>query len=206
MYLYRLDLMALLMSRRCSRCGREFTGDRALRQHLRVKHPLYYTARHILPIASLVILVASLIVIAAPQYLTSPRTFDTTTTSVDRDQLLTKYLSSHDQLAYHIHPTLRIVVDGNEIKVPAKIGIEPDGRMRYIHTHDETGIIHIESPVRVDFTLGDFMKVWGKRLDLQCFDIYCGLVKVSVNGIVLADPLSHILRDGDKILVEVITS
>ena len=193
------------MGKRCSRCGREFIGDKALRQHLRVKHPTYYIARHILPVVLLVALVASAIALAAPQYLTSPRTFDTATTSVDRDQLLTRYLSSHDQLAYHIHPTLRILVDGNEIPVPANIGIEPDGRSRYIHTHDATGVIHVESPIQVDFTFGDFMKIWGKRLDQQCFDTYCGTVTVSVNGNIISDPLSHILRDGDKILVEVKT-
>jgi hypothetical protein len=193
------------MSKRCSRCGREFIGDKALRQHLRVKHPTYYITRHILPIVLLVALVASAIALAAPQYLSNPRTFGTTTTSVDRDQLLTRYLSSHDQLVYHIHPTLRISVDGNEIPVPANIGIEPDGRSRYIHTHDATGVIHVESPIQVDFTFGDFMKIWGKRLDQQCFDIYCGTVTVSVNGNIISDPLSHILRDGDRILVEVTT-
>lgn len=31
-----------------------------------------------------------------------------------------------------------------------------------IHTHDDTGIIHIESPVKRDFTLADFFAVWNK--------------------------------------------
>ncbi|MEM1944513.1 MAG: hypothetical protein QXX57_02080, partial [Nitrososphaerota archaeon] len=120
-------------------------------------------------------------------------------------ELLTRYLSSHDRLVLHIHPTIKILVDGNEIQVPANIGVSPDGRFRYIHTHDATGVIHIESPVYVEFTLGDFMKVWGKKLDSKCFDTYCGYVKVSVNGALVEDPLSYIMRDGDRILVEVTT-
>jgi len=171
-----------------------------------MKHPTHYVVRHVLPTASLIILVASVIALAAHQYLTNTRTLNTTTSSMDSDQLHTRYLSSRDGVVYHIHAFLRILVDGNEISVPANIGIEPDGRMKYIHTHDATGTIHIESPVQVEFTFGDFMKVWGKRLDPQCFNTYCGSVKVSVNGNTLADPLTHILQDGDKILVEVTTS
>lgn len=191
------------MGRFCNRCGKEFSGDKAYGQHLKVKHPAYYIARHILPIVSTLVLVATALAMVAPQYLASPRT--ATTAAVDRDELLTRYLSSHDKLVLHIHPTIKILVDGNEIQVPANIGIAPDGRMRYIHTHDATGVIHIESPVYAEFTLGDFMKVWGKRLDSQCFDTYCGHVKVSVNGVEVSDPLSYKMRDGDRILVEVNT-
>jgi hypothetical protein len=33
-----------------------------------------------------------------------------------------------------------------------------------LHTHDETGVIHIESPIRKDFTLGQFLDIWRKKL------------------------------------------
>ena len=33
------------------------------------------------------------------------------------------------------------------------------------HTHDSTGIIHIESPLKRDFTLGQFFDVWKSKLN-----------------------------------------
>ena len=62
---------------------------------------------------------------------------------------------------FHIHPHLRIVVNGAEQSVPANVGITLDC-MHPLHTHDATGEIHVESPEQRDFTLGDFFAVWGK--------------------------------------------
>lgn len=40
-----------------------------------------------------------------------------------------------------------------------------------MHTHDETGIIHIESPENRTFTLGEFFDIWGEKFDNnQLFD------------------------------------
>ncbi len=64
-------------------------------------------------------------------------------------------------LSMHIHPMLSIFVDDQPVTVPANIGIEPTC-MRAIHTHDETGKIHIESPTAYDFYLGDFFANWGQ--------------------------------------------
>ena len=37
--------------------------------------------------------------------------------------------------------------------------------------HDETGIIHIESPIKRDFTLGQFFDLWKRKLNnVQGFD------------------------------------
>jgi hypothetical protein len=96
-------------------------------------------------------------------------------------------------------------VDGAEIKVPANIGIAPDGRMRVIHTHDETGVIHIESPKHMEFTFGDFLKIWGKNLNSTCFDRYCGRIRFTANGVEVADPLNYVLRDKDELVLEVFT-
>ncbi|HEX9235017.1 MAG TPA: hypothetical protein VF972_01920 [Actinomycetota bacterium] len=42
-----------------------------------------------------------------------------------------------------------------------------------IHTHDATGIIHIESPTPRTFTLGEFFDVWGVRFTASCLGGYC---------------------------------
>jgi hypothetical protein len=105
----------------------------------------------------------------------------------------------------HIHQRLKILVDGVEVKVPANIGITPDGRMRVIHTHDETGVIHVESPRCAEFTFGDFLKIWGKSLNSTCFDRYCGKIRFTANGVEVIDPLNYVLRDRDELVLKVIT-
>ena len=60
---------------------------------------------------------------------------------------------------FHIHPHVTIMVDGKEEALPANIGIT-DGCMNPLHTHETDGILHVESPVKRDFTLGDFFTVW----------------------------------------------
>jgi hypothetical protein len=36
----------------------------------------------------------------------------------------------------------------------------------WLHTHDDSGIIHIESPVNRDYTLGQFFDVWNKKSNI----------------------------------------
>jgi hypothetical protein len=44
-----------------------------------------------------------------------------------------------------------------------QIGI-PSNCFYWLHTHDESGIIHIEAPLHRDFTLGQFFDIWNKKL------------------------------------------
>jgi hypothetical protein len=61
----------------------------------------------------------------------------------------------------HIHSHLDVFVDGKVVTVPADIGIDvPKQQISPLHTHDTTGIVHIESPVQAEFTLGQFMTEW----------------------------------------------
>ncbi len=62
---------------------------------------------------------------------------------------------------FHIHPHLRIMINGAEQTIPANTGISLSC-MHPLHTHDTSGTIHVESPEQRDFTLGDFFAVWGK--------------------------------------------
>ena len=67
--------------------------------------------------------------------------------------------------ALHIHVHLDIWVNGKVITVPAAIGIPPSGGITPIHTHDDTGIIHIESPdAHATYTLGQLFDIWGVKL------------------------------------------
>jgi hypothetical protein len=65
----------------------------------------------------------------------------------------------------HIHVHLDVVADGQAVPVPANIGIDAArGGISPLHTHDASGVIHIESPVKRQFSLGEFFSEWGVSL------------------------------------------
>jgi hypothetical protein len=80
--------------------------------------------------------------------------------------------ASTEQLAYHVHEHLVIYVNGNQVAVPASIGIESTG-LAAMHTHDASGIIHVESPTKTTYSLGQFFDDWGVRFTKTCIGGYC---------------------------------
>ncbi|MGH9986796.1 MAG: hypothetical protein ACRD8W_22860 [Nitrososphaeraceae archaeon] len=87
---------------------------------------------------------------------------------------------------FHIHAHLDIFVDGKPFKVPSQIGIDPEGRCLYwLHTHDDSGIIHIESPVERQFTIGNFIDIWNRTFNnTQLFDTNPTIaLSMFVNGV-----------------------
>jgi hypothetical protein len=68
-----------------------------------------------------------------------------------------------EQSLFHIHAHLTIFVNGAARQIPAGVGIT-SSCLYWLHTHDADGIIHIESPVRRTFTLGQFFDEWGQPL------------------------------------------
>jgi hypothetical protein len=92
-------------------------------------------------------------------------------------------LGGHDGLNMHFHSHLDIFVDGKRVPIPAQVGINPGGGyLTELHTHDNTGVIHIEAVNEGDYTLGQLMAEWGVFLNSQCVGAYCGGVKWYVNG------------------------
>lgn len=68
--------------------------------------------------------------------------------------------------AQHIHAHLDVWVNGQKVTVPGNLGIAPDGsQLAEMHTHDDTGVIHMESPSKnKKFKLGEFFSEWNVRL------------------------------------------
>jgi hypothetical protein len=65
----------------------------------------------------------------------------------------------------HVHAHLQIFNRGRVVEIPQGVGIaQSAGCLYWIHTHSADGYIHIESPVRRDFTLGQFFDIWGPEL------------------------------------------
>jgi hypothetical protein len=84
-----------------------------------------------------------------------------------------------EQLVFHIHAHLTVFAGGLPRQIPGGIGIvdpqsspAPGGAFvsngscfYWLHTHAADGIVHIESPVRRIYTLGDFFDIWGQALN-----------------------------------------
>ncbi len=99
-------------------------------------------------------------------------------------------------LVQHVHPRLEILVDGVPEAVPANIGLT-GGCERAIHTHDETGEIHVEAQDRRDYVFSDFMKVWGKTIERPGY-----AVTVKIDGATNENPEAIPLKDKAQIVVE----
>lgn len=83
----------------------------------------------------------------------------------------------------HHHEHLDLYVNGRRVTVPALVGIDQQtGFLTELHTHDASGIIHVESPVRRSFTLGQFFCEWGVKLNASCLGPYQGRLAWWVNG------------------------
>ena len=88
----------------------------------------------------------------------------------------------------HTHQHLDLFISGQKVPVPQSVGINDNaGFISPIHTHDEDGIIHVESPTFEDFTLGQFFDIWGVRFNDECLGGYCNgkndRLKVFVKGL-----------------------
>ena len=106
---------------------------------------------------------------------------------------------------FHIHPVLKIVIDGQSQVIPANIGIR-NACMNAIHTHDATGLLHVEAPVKKDFTLGDFFAVWQKEFNKdQILDSKVDkthTITLTVNDQPVDTFENTILVDKDNIVIE----
>jgi len=65
---------------------------------------------------------------------------------------------------YHIHTHVSIYINGKQARIPTQVGIPTSGSCLYwLHTHDASGVIHIEAPAGRNFTLGTFLDIWGQQ-------------------------------------------
>jgi hypothetical protein len=116
------------------------------------------------------------------------------------------HLPGQSDTAFHIHVLLRIFIDGRRVRVPAQIGIDPQGRfLAPLHTHDATGIVHIESQRPYPFALGQLFTIWGVRFADTRIGGYTNhgaqRLRVFVNSRPVAHPTARVLRAHDRIVV-----
>ena len=71
------------------------------------------------------------------------------------------YCDQQEQLAFHIHAHLTMYINGQALPLPSQIGIAKDQSCLYwLHTHDTSGVIHMEAPANHSFVLGNFLDEW----------------------------------------------
>jgi len=70
--------------------------------------------------------------------------------------------SGHDT-DYHIHVHVSIYINGQRVQIPAQVGIPDQTCLYWLHTHDKSGVIHIEAPAGHIYTLGNFFQIWGQQ-------------------------------------------
>jgi len=81
------------------------------------------------------------------------------------------YCDQLEQTNFHIHVHLSIWINGQQITVPQGTGIASDGSCFYwLHTHDTTGVVHIEAPQIATLNLGNFLDIWGKEFPQSYHD------------------------------------
>ncbi len=119
---------------------------------------------------------------------------------------------SQEAAVLHIHSHLSLFVNGVQMQIPPFIGISPTatgGCLYWIHTHDGSGVIHVEAgsydaPKGGPYTLGMFFDIWGEPLTRDQVGPFHGPVTAFLNGQVYGGNLADIpLREYAMITLEV---
>jgi hypothetical protein len=123
--------------------------------------------------------------------------------------------SSREMLQVHVHAHLSLFLKGEQIAIPYGIGIVGPFRVNngfvgtgsgiyWLHTHDATGIIHVESPDSRTYTLGQFFDIWGQPLNAREVAGLKGAVRAYVDGKRYSgDPRAIVLSAHTQITLEV---
>jgi hypothetical protein len=101
--------------------------------------------------------------------------------------------SSREMLKVHVHAHLALFSKGQQLAIPYGIGIVKPFQVNngfvgmgagiyWLHTHDATGIIHVESPDDRTYTLGNFFDIWGEPLSAHEVAGLRGTVRAFADG------------------------
>jgi hypothetical protein len=115
-----------------------------------------------------------------------------------------------ETLNYHYHAHLDVIDGSSHVTLPQGLGFvivdgQPEG-LTSLHTHDTSGIVHIESPKNTKFTLGQVFTEWAVRLSKDCVGGLCNgngkVVRFFVDGKeYTGDPQQLVLRGHQEIAI-----
>jgi len=182
---------------KCDTCGKSFETKEQIIQHKKNAHVDKKKVKSSKSIKAL-IAIGMVVAIAGGVYLSQTSNNQLIVDGVRCDP--TEFVD------YHIHAHLDIFIDGQPDAIPAGIGIKPNECLFWLHTHNTSGIIHIEAPANKDFTLGQFFSVWGQTFsNSQIFDKITTdkeTLHVYVNGTKVNGDLRNIkIKAHDEIVI-----
>ena len=104
----------------------------------------------------------------------------------------------------HNHASMLVYVNGQEVSLPADIGIDPAlPDHAGLHTHDTTGKLHLEGIEKP--TLGQFFETWGVKFSSKQLGSYKNtktkIVRMWVNGQSSNAFASFVLEEGSTIVI-----
>ena len=124
-----------------------------------------------------------------------------------------------NKIIMHTHSNLNVTVNGDFLLVPNGVGINSTlwnehsldkfgterkttifgmitPAMSPLHTHDSSGIIHVESTEYRNYTLGDFLNIWGLPLEGR-------KVSLIIDGNGTENYGNHTLKDMEKMILKI---
>lgn len=112
-----------------------------------------------------------------------------------------------EPLAEHVHTHLTVLDGATPVTVPGDVG--HSARRHFaaeLHTHDTSGILHVESPTQQTFTLGQFFDEWDVSLGAGHVGGLRGELTVWVDGHrYLGNPRSIELTNRRQVVLAVTT-
>lgn len=111
-----------------------------------------------------------------------------------------------ERVIYHDHAILEYYLNGEKQTIPGDIGLSIDSNhplaslgptgIAPIHTHDTSGVIHIESKDPRRYTLADLLELWG-------LDLSGKSASLLVNNQPVTSMETYPIQDQDRMRLEV---
>jgi len=140
-------------------------------------------------------------------------------TTPDLNAQVTGENKTSNKIIMHIHSNFNVTVNGKSLIVPNGIGINSTlwndhsldkfgterkttifgmitPAMSPLHTHDSSGTIHFESTEYRNYTLGQFLNIWGIPLEGSRVNLF-------IDGNSTENYSNYILKDREKMILKI---
>jgi hypothetical protein len=140
-------------------------------------------------------------------------------TTSDLNAQVTGENKTSNKIIMHIHSHLNVTVNGKLLIVPNGIGINSTlwndhsldkfgterkttifgaitPAMSPLHTHDSSGTIHVESTEYRNYTLGQFLNIWGIPLEGSRVNLF-------IDGNSTDNYSNYVLKDREKMILKI---
>ena len=99
---------------------------------------------------------------------------------------------------------LRLTINGQPQAIPSQYGQSEFGKSIF-NTTNANGDIHVQSPEKTTYTMGDFFIHWGSQFNKQCLLNHCsseaGMVKMTVNEQSNDQFQNYVIQPNDRIVI-----